>query len=337
MKRSSLLLLVLPFFIQLINCKEASQNLISKTLNNVADIEIITLHKDQNGDPTIDELQKNIVFSPSGLTCYFKHIYNCHKYTQEALPALPFKHFEEFLRHGINTKQTRTYTKAVFRLFDKKFKAVPYINADELIPFLQKLPDLLEKDLEPDQNRKFFVKRLIHFELEHNFEKLKQDPELFIDNLAEKIVESDFTIGNEINRNQLRFSITKLIDTCLGKIMWSPTDKDIWTNFMNIGKELNNLKEKGIISDSDDLDDCQWTLTTRFCFFLSLAGSTLSFEFYNQACEELTKGVQHLDIIPEQEELILSKAAQIKDTIVQNYATRENENINYYQRQKLIN
>lgn len=337
MKRSPLLLLVLLFLIQLINSKDASGNLISRTLNNVADIEIITLNKDQNGDPTLDELHKNIFFSPSGLTCYLKHIYNCPKYAQEALPALPFKHLEEFLKHGIKTKQARSYTKAVFRLFDKKFKAVPFINADELIPFLQKLPDLLEKDLEPDQNSKFFVKRLIRFELEHNFEKLKQDPDLFIDNLAEKIVESDLSIGNEVNRNQLRFSITKFIDTCLNKAIWSPTDNDIWINFMNIGKELNTLKEKGIIKDSDDLDDCQWTLTTRFCFFLSLAGSTLSFEFYNQACEELAKGIQHLDDITEQEELILSKAAQIKDTIIQNYAGRENENLTYYQRQKLIN
>ena len=249
MKKLLLLLIVLPFFIQIIN-SHTNHNLISKTVDNVADIEVISINRNQFEEPTLDELHKAITFTPSGLTCYFKHIYNCSKYAQEALPALPFKHLEEFLIHGNKTNQPRSYTKAVFRLFDKKFKSIPFINAEELIPFLKKLPELLEKDLETDKTKKFFISRLIRFELENKFENLKRDPDNFLDNLAEKIIESDFDIDSDINKSQLQFTITKFIDTCLNKAIWSPTDKDIWKNFMDIGKELNNLEEKNIIRDN---------------------------------------------------------------------------------------
>jgi len=330
MKKLLLLLFVLTFFIQLIN-SQTNPNLISKTVDQVADIEVMSINRTQFEEPTLEELHKAITFTPSGLTCYFKHIYNCSRYTQEALPALPFKHLEEFLVHGNNTNQPRSYTKAVFRLFEKKFKSIPYLNADELIPFLKELPELLEKDLETDKNKKLFISRLIRFELENNFDDLKRNPNDFLDNLAEKIIESDFDIDSDINRCQLQFTITKFIDTCLNKAIWSPTDKDIWKNFMDIGKELNNLKDKNIIRDTDDLDDCQWTLTTRFCFFLSLSGSTLSIEFYNQACEEISKGINHLDSLTEQEELIQSKTSHLKDSIIQNYAVLEGRSRSYYQ------
>jgi len=330
MKKLPLLLLVLPFFIQLINSHQLSTNIISQTVRNVPDIEIITINKNQNYEPTLEELYKNITFTPSGLTCYFKHIYNCPKYAQEALPAIPFKHLEEFLNHGIKTNQSRNYTSAVFRLFDKKFKSIPYLNSEELVPFLQKLPALLEKDLESDQKRKSLIKKIIRFELENNFEKLKRNPDLFIDNLAEKIIENDFTSENEISREHFCFTIMKFIETCLNKTIWSPVDNDIWENFMNTGKELTNLKEVGIIRDNDDLDDCQWTLTTRFCFFLSLSGTALSVDFYEDACKELSKGIKHLDEITEQEELIISKSASIKDAVILNYASLENESLEYY-------
>jgi hypothetical protein len=332
MKKLLLLILVLPFFIQLIN-SHAHHNIISKTVGNVADIEVISINRNQHEEPSLDELHKAITFSPSGLTCYFKHIYNCSKYAQEALPALPFKHLEEFLLHGNATNQPRSYTKAVFRLFDKKFKSIPFISAEELVPFLKKLPDLLEKELETDKNKKFFISRLIRFELENHFEDLKQNPDDFLDNLAEKIIESDFDIDSDINRCQLQFTITKFIDTCLNKAIWSPTDKDIWKNFMDIGKELTHLKDKNVIRDTDDLDDCQWTLTTRFCFFLSLSGSALSIDFYNQACEEISKGISHLDSLAEQEELIQSKTNRLKDSVIQNYAVLEGHNRSYYQDQ----
>jgi len=321
MKRSSLLFLVLLFLLQLINTAALPKNQISRTVKDIDDIEVITISKNSKNEPSLKDLCRTITFTPSGLTCYFKHIYNCPKYAQELLPSIPFKHLEEFLQHGLNTNQPRTYTKSVFRLFDKKFKSVPYISAEEVVPFLQKLPNLLEKCLSSDESKKSFIKGLLRFELENNFDDLKQDPDGFLDRLADKIVKSDDTCIDDISCNQLRVSITKLLDTCLNKIIWSPSDKqNVWTNFITIGQAINALKDKKIIRDNDDLDDCQWTLTSRFCLFLSLSGSDLPLTFYENARDDICKGIKHLDELEEQEELITTKSTYLQDAIFQSTA-----------------
>lgn len=320
MKNSSLLFLVLLFLPQLINCEAVSGNLISKTVTNIPDIEIISITKTSMNEPSLEDLCRKITFTPSGLTCYFKHIYNCPKYAHELLPSLPFKHLQEFLVHGINTNQPRTYTKAVFRLFEKKFKAAPYINAEEMVPFLQKLPELLENCLAADLNKKSLIKNLIRFELEHNFEELKNNPDSFLDNLAGKINDSE-TCGEDISCAKLRMYIIKFLDVCLNKIVWSPSDEhNVWTSFIKIGEELNTLKNKGIVIDNDDLDDCQWTLTTRFCLFLSLSGSDLPLSFYEKARDDIHKGVSHLTSLEEQEELITTKQNYLQDAIIESAA-----------------
>ena len=55
MKKLLLLLFVLPFFIQTINSQE-NPNLISQTVNDVADIEVISINRNQFEEPTLDEL-----------------------------------------------------------------------------------------------------------------------------------------------------------------------------------------------------------------------------------------------------------------------------------------
>jgi len=339
MKQLLLLFPVLLSLPQLSNSNTVTRNQISRTIQDVEDIQIITINKDSKSEPSLEDLCRGITFSPSGLTCYFKHIYNCPKYAQELLPALPFKHLEEFLQHGISTNQPRTYTKAVFRLFDKKFKAVPYINAEEIVPFIKKLPTLLEKCLETEQDKKSFIKKLLRFELENNFELLKNDPDTFLDTVAEKIVESDGAcIENDINCNELRFSITRFIDTCLNKVIWSPSDKqNVWNSFIAIGQEISALKDTKVIKDNDDLDDCQWTLTTRFCLFLSLSGSDLPLEFYNEARDNLHQGIEHLDKLHEQEELILSKSAQIKESIMEGYSRAQGRDHGLISEEVVIN
>ncbi len=319
MKQCKLLSLVLPFLIQLINPYTLSKNQISSTVNMMNDMEVISLNKDTKGNPEPEELERNIRFTQSGLTCYFKHIYNCPQYAQDTLTRLPFKHLDEFINHGIKSQQSRSYIKAVFRLFDKKFKSVPFIDADEIVPFLQNLPKLLDRYLMPDPQKKFFVKNLIRFELENNFETLKRNPDLFLDNLAGKIVESDTISNEELTRDDLKTTVTKFIETFLNKAFWSTSDKELWQNFLNIGKELHSLRENNIIKSDEDLDDCQWTLTTRFCLFLSLSGSALPGDFYQQANLDLHKEITHLDALEEQEELIMPKKTHLQSAIVNGY------------------
>lgn len=321
MQRLTLRFLLLLCFAQLINFTLA-KNTISNTVVNVLDNELIGLNKSDNVEPTFEELCRPVTFTPSGITCFFKHVYNVEKYAQEVLPELPFNHLEQFLTHGIKTNQPRSYPKAVFRLFEKKFKAVPYINAAEFETFVQKLPDLTKLYLEPNLTaRKQTVKKIMRSELETNFDAFKQNPDTFLDNLAEKIVTSEQLNAHEVTMEHLQYNIVKFIDTCLNKIIWSPSDKeDVWASFIKIGKDLGTLKEQGIVRSAEDLDDCLWTLTTRFCLFLSLSGSDLPLEFYEKAREDIHKGIACLDSIEEQEDLMTTKRSCVQDAIIRSAA-----------------
>ncbi len=311
-----MLLFVLTLFAQLINGSgPSSTSMLSKAVAGIPDHEIITLDRNGQYEPTLHELQRAVVFTPSGLTCYFKHIYSCRRYVEDVLPYKPFKHMSEFLEHGIQTKQNRLYTKAVFRLFDKKFKAISIVVAPALQSFLQKLPDLLEKDLGPDVHKKMHIKKLVRTELEQGFDQLKKDPDSFLDQLAEKIVCGNYYADN-VSRMQICACVTKFVDLCLSKAMWS-VQTDVWGSFTQIGRGLMALHKKGIIPDADALDDCQWTLTTRFVTFLSLWGSDLPLEFYQKAGEEIRKGVDYLDALTEQEVCLKTKIEYLKEALVE--------------------
>lgn len=327
-------ILFLLCFTQLINLQAdpnqaqpvaIENNLISRTVTN-SDEEVITFRSNQ--DLTVEDLCKPMSMRSDGtlkyssVTCFLKHTINHEKYVQDVIPEIPFAHLEQFINHGIKTNQQRSYIKAVFRLFDKKFKAAPYINAAELAPFLQKLPELLKTYLiaPTKAEKKHVIKQVVRSELENHFEFLKQDPEAFLDQLAEKILCAQSPAG-EVSCEQLRYSLGRFIETCLTKIIWSPTDKDeVWKTFVAIGRSLATLQEQSIIISLDDLDDLLWTLTTRFCLFLSISGSDLPVDFYEKARDDIRHGIEYFDKCKEQEDLITSKSAYLQDAIIKNAA-----------------
>ena len=87
-------------------------------------------------------LYNPIKFSASGVRFYLRHAYNRPEYIQDILPG-NLSHFIQFLQHGKKTKQTRAYLKSVFKLFNNKIKAAPYLNAYTFSSMLEQLPDLL--------------------------------------------------------------------------------------------------------------------------------------------------------------------------------------------------
>jgi hypothetical protein len=353
MNSAILRLSVLPFLVSFSNLH--TKNTIYRTVAHQNDHEVITLRNGDTTEPTLTEMLRSINFTSSGVTCYLKHIYNCPKYAEDVIPTHPFKHFEEFIQHGIQTKQPMNYTKAILRLFDKKFKTAPYINPEKVAPFFQKLPTLLEKDLTTrltsTKRVKESLRHFIQHELNTKFERLQQDPYAFISELSDHLLEerkqslnntikleleSFFENPQDVNMflDQLtnkifdtvesddliiidiQNAITTFIETILSKLYWSTSRDNIWENFLAIGKELAELHKKGIIRDLDALDDCQWTLTTRFCLFLTASGSEVALETYKKAKDDILTGIPHLDNIVEQEDLIAKKTTHLYRHIV---------------------
>lgn len=310
----SILLFVLTFFAQLINGSTSSARVIAKAVEGAPDYEVITLGKNGSDEPTLFDLQRSVVFSPSGLTCFFKHIVSSRRYTEDVLPY-KFKHVYEFLNHGTNTNQGRVYTKAVLRLFDKKIKEAPFVSVTEVMSFVQQLPDVIAKDLASDDGKKKKVHKIVRTELETKFDDLKTDPDGFLDALAQKIVSEKYH-AHEISRKELCVYATKFVDDCVGKAMWS-AQTDVWDLFIQLGHALVALQKKGIIHDRDALDDCVWTLVTRFAHFVSLWGSDLPIGFYQKAGEQLGKGLDFLDALEEQEVGLKTKTGYLKEVLVE--------------------
>lgn len=310
---------ILAICVRALVCEDqmpGSPDVISKTVDGMPDIEIISSVNLAQSEPTFGELCKPIAFTRSGLTCYFKHIYNCENYARQVLIIFPFQHMQEFLTHGTNTNQPRAYTQAVFTLFEKKIKSAPSINATAMLPFLQALPTFIQQELDQKQSKKTAIKSIVRRELETNFDILKSDPEFFLDALSQKIIDLD-TNPAFMSREQLLFTITKFIDTCLGKLIWVASEKEeVWNNFFALGKELAKLHELGIIRSKEDLDVCQWTLNSSFCTYLSYAGAQLDFVFFERAVQDLRCGIKHFDDLPEQEHLMATKTKQLTEAII---------------------
>ena len=319
MKQSIILpISLLLCFTQLINVRCTEKNTISRAIPGV-DEEIIAIGSSARADLTLDDLCGTIKFTPSGMVCFLKHMFNNTDYAEQVLPEMPFNHLEQLINHGSKKKLPRSYADAVFRLFGKKLKAAPYISAYETDIFLQKLPDLLKDYLAvtTKTQRKQRITRVVRTELETRFDFLKQDPDGFLDQLADKILALDDHGAADISREQLQNTVMRFIEVCLNKLVWNPDDKDsVWKLFMSTGKTLNTLKEAAIIRTTDDLDELLWTFINRFCAFLSLSGSDLPLSFYEKAQEDIQRGIAHLDSIAEQEDLIKTKRAYLQETIL---------------------
>ncbi|MEX2438027.1 MAG: hypothetical protein WD449_02120, partial [Candidatus Babeliales bacterium] len=270
---------------------------------------------------------KSLTFTPAGTRCFLKHIYNRREYTNDFLPH-NFSHFMQFLLHGKNTKQSPVYSRSVIKLFAQKIKAVPYINHAAFTEFLEKLPELVAHNF-TDQDTTVALStlsrklhQLLYDNFLHKFEQFRTNPDDFFAALAQEIT----TLTHEqtlqsVEQEYLRQSLIRCLEASINKLIWSPDDQElIWESFKTIAYQLQQLTNKGIITDIDNLDDLAWSLVHRFCFFLENLGGYISPALYNRMKEDIASQAISLLNLEEQEELIMSKNEHLMQTIYEGEA-----------------
>lgn len=247
-------------------------------------------------------------FSSSGIQQFLEKTYNHPNYTREILPN-NLSHFTQFLQHGYNTGQPRSYVKQVVRLFCNRLKGASYVNSYAFSNLLQDVTPLLENSFVPRKSSFDILKQKVNNILcstldnpnPRGFENATHQ-ELFGDISQEiiKMVNSEIHLIENVALEELRKTVLIFLETGLNKLVWAPEDKqETWTTVKNIADHLTTLLEANVITDPEDLNGLFISLLERYCYFLDLTGAELTADFYDHVKKDVT---QHASLFLELEE-----------------------------------
>lgn len=254
---------------------------------------ITTAHVDYQDDLADSfNLTSEITPTLEGIKEYLEKIYNNDAYAKTVLPT-NFSHLRQLIGFGAQTKQGPDYLKHILRIFRQKFMACEYTCAQETAYTINYLCTILQKfKIEKKDNIHCVsnIKNICYEEFSTKFEDFKNDPDVFLTKLSEKIHESmSYETGErETKPSEVRTLVVRFLDTIISKILWSPEEgKRAWQEFVTVGDALNSLSENKIICKEEDLNDLTKLLTERFIYFLSIAGAELDESFFEAARNDL--------------------------------------------------
>lgn len=270
-----------------------------------------------------DKLLAPIVFTTGGIQQFIEQTFNRQLYGQEILPN-DFRHLLQFLHHG-QKSASKAYAKSVLKLFSNKLKSATYVNAYAFIHMLKHIGPMLEEYTKPapllifDQAKKQ-INDLLYNSFLAQFDLFKKDPDTFFTNISDSIVEQ-LRVAHEqdkqITQAHVQQAVVRFLDIGLSKLIWSPHEHElIWPSIKEIAQHLENLTEKDVIADADDLDDLYWTLVHRFSFFLDVANPDLPVCFYEKIKDDLATNQLLLCDLDEQEEHLESKGERLMQALL---------------------
>jgi len=215
-----------------------------------------------------------LIMQRTYLAEYFSGIFNEKGYGDYAL-----EHLLDFVHFAARTNQSPSFLARTFDLFQVRIKegitcTNPYVVLDLLKLLRTVLPDLYEKGI---KDRSAAVAACMKSALLRDFDALKEDPDLFLQALAEEVVDEVM----KHNQSSIEQSVVRLIESILDRIVWSPHEQvGAWTVAQLISHELYELYSERIIQHVDELHRLYWSLTHRFILFLETVGDHLSTETY---------------------------------------------------------
>jgi len=270
-----------------------------------------------------DRLLNPIVFSSSGIQNFIEQIFNRQLYGQEVLPN-DFRHLLQFLSHG-QKSGSKAFAKSTFKLFGNKIKSATYINAYAFSHMLKHICPLLETYIKPSPlifftASKKQVNTILYDSFLAEFSLFKQDPDLFFENVSEKITDQlrvEYEKDKETTHAEVQSSIHRFFDTCINKLIWSPNEHEIiWDNVKKIAQQLEYCAEKDIIADADELDDLYWSLIHRFNFFMDVASPDLPISFYEKVKHDMASNSLLLYDLEEQEDHMETKGERLMHAVL---------------------
>lgn len=254
-----------------------------------------------------------IDFSKEGITHYFKYTYNHDQYTQ----YLPynFSHMIQFLEFGQKNNQSQVYAKSILKLFLQKIKGCDFINSYSFVTSLPKIADSLEPYMIKEQAG--FIQEL-QKSLKQRFSNIfssymsyfQKNPDAFLDALAEQIAKKTNEVQTQqhVDVEMVRKDIMRFLETCISKLIWSPTDAyQAWRAINEIAYQADRFLDKKLLTDVDALDDICWSLIHRFCYFIDISAQDISQEIFIKIINDIETQKSILLAIEEQENIMTPK------------------------------
>ena len=244
------------------------------------------------------------------------------RYVKEILPN-DFSYLKQLLEYTKSTEQPRTFTRSVFKLFTNLIKGTRYINSYAFSDLLETMPHLLQKsfvmyktervlhnvtiyELDSCDRFKRGVSSLLISSFNTNYQEFKKDPQQFLNNLSNEILDLN---EEETNVELLRQSVIRFLELSLNKLIWSVEDKEeSWKLVKKMANQLACFLDHAIITDVNDLDDLYWTLVHRYCYFIELNASEFTLEFYEKIKHDVASEHCLLLELEEQDSLVEKKS-----------------------------
>lgn len=267
---------------------------------------------------TMQTFLRPVHFSKVGIESFFTKTFNTSLYSERFLPSC-FIHIVDFLEYGLQHENPTTYFESVFNLFHQRLKESTWVNPYALISFFERLPELLEF-LPEQQNQE--LKHAVRSELEaallEKFSLLKTNPDLFLDETAEILINSIKQADDNSSIKSLQNSVTRFLEGAINKLVWNPQDKiDVWKSVKLIAKKCELLYYYGIIGSMDDVNQLVWSLLYRFGYFINCAGPQLKYSFYQTVRSEIKTQNFSFLAIAEQEDWLTKKSDYLSKVITE--------------------
>jgi hypothetical protein len=259
-------------------------------------------------DTLLRSFLEPVSFTRSGISTFLTTVFNKHEYAQDFLPY-DFRHFLQLLSMADKTIDPEAYANELFRLWSEKCKELLFISADTVVAVLEELPQITKNSVKKTnkEQRKKAVAKCIESALMARFAQLKSDPQLFLDELAEEILDT-VAYSDEL---------VVFLESLLNKVLWSEEDNSLlFESIQKIDSLLYGLYFPRQIVDSVGFYRIANSFLCRLKYYIDLAGGELSPAFYKKTYQAALDKSLHILQVEEAEEEIVTRAEFMKEFII---------------------
>lgn len=225
------------------------------------------------------------------------------------------------------SEDTIPYLCTIIKLFHEKMKQCELID-DSAVHHIIKTFPLLFEEFFTNHMTSFLdeIKRILEHRIMSlcSLPQLSTQPYLLTGHLPSALAEAyrdhhtAFRDHFEM-MHKLRGMIVRFCEMLLSKTVWSRTSYEgLWNSALTIANDIKQLHSSGILDDEDDRDSLEWSLTTRFCYFLDLTGSILPPSLYREIDNDLSARIVPFLETQEQDECIKTKKEVITECLMRN-------------------
>ncbi len=257
----------------------------------------------------IDFAKTNIVFTRMGTTAFIQNCMNDSLYARIFLPSC-FDHMIDFLEFGKTLPQRNEFDAEVFHLFHQKLKQTSWVNAFAFVRLLDKLPTLVEPNNIHLATVKEKIKKTVYVNLEQKFDQLKENPELFLNTLADELLA--ITVET-VDTQELYTIVLRFLEQACDKLIWTPEDREVTWECLNlIGTQLEYLLQVGLIPTVKKLNALYWSLISRYAYFVENSSRELGLATIETLQKSLQIETPSWLLIPEAENTLRTKKAYLE-------------------------